>query len=206
MKICDTKEQLYSEIESTKNRVKNVLNYIKDNPESDPNAFEMNDLMFEVAHIGWQGRKFEEEAYDFLKDEKYKLLRDSFTTMMDFRMNQLENNKDLDCNSLNEYFENSLYFSSTLNPLGNEKQKELLNSLCGVNIYIHQRVRDINDDEIIYDNANEYERINQGLEDVSDFNTNKVLVNNIEQLKEEIDKNYLKTKSEVIDSQNKRRR
>ena len=44
-----------------KKRIDGVLNYIENNPTSDPNTYEMNDIMFEMADIGYFGHFFEKK-------------------------------------------------------------------------------------------------------------------------------------------------
>lgn len=69
--MYETKSSLYEQMDITQKRINSVFEYINSNPDSDPNAYEMNDLMFSVAEIGNKGRNFESEPYAFLKDEKY---------------------------------------------------------------------------------------------------------------------------------------
>ena len=174
-----SREMLDVSINEVDNRLTNILNYINDNPESDPNAYEMNDVMFEVADIGFFGQKFEEEAYDFLHDEKYKNVKEKFSKMMNYRMIQLiSGDNDLDCTDLYDYFSKSLVGMATLNRLdysdNHEDVKNLFNSICGVNLYVHQRIRDMkknNDlDSIIYDNEFENTKNILGMEDYKDRN------------------------------------
>lgn len=60
-----SRESLDKYMELLETRIDGILKYIKDNPNSDPNAFEMNDIMFDVADVGYFGRFFEDEPYGF---------------------------------------------------------------------------------------------------------------------------------------------
>lgn len=60
-----TREVLDMNISLLKKRIDGVLNYIENNPTSDPNTYEMNDIMFEMADIGYFGHFFEKNYMDF---------------------------------------------------------------------------------------------------------------------------------------------
>lgn len=62
MKKINTREELEMNMKITEGRVDAILRYIQENPNSDPNAYEINDVMVEVADIGYFGRRFEKEA------------------------------------------------------------------------------------------------------------------------------------------------
>ena len=80
-----TREILDRNMALLENRIDGIINYIENNPTCDPNAFEMNDVMFEMADIGGFGRKFEKEPYDFLHDEKYQKLIGKFDKVMSYQ-------------------------------------------------------------------------------------------------------------------------
>ncbi len=161
--VNGAKADLYYRINVTQKRINDVLDYINSNPNSDPNAYEMNELMFSVAELGWKGRNFENEPYGFLKDEKYSKLREDFYAMMRYRMDQLESpenglitSKD---DSLYKYFDRALYRMGTLNSLGNKQLSDIYSKACGINLFIRQRARDLEKSgtqEVIYDNKQEF--------------------------------------------------
>lgn len=159
-KKISSRESLDKYMELLVTRIDGILKYIKDNPNSDPNAFEMNDIMFDVTDVGYFGRFFEDEPYGFLHDVKYNRLRDKFGKMMGCRLSQLVSEEQgLHCDKLYAYFWESTRCMATLNRLSdknNESVKNLFNSICGVDLYIHQRIRELtrqnNIDEVIYDN------------------------------------------------------
>lgn len=212
MREPKVREQLDLEIDSVERNLDGILNYIKENPESDPNAYEMNNVMFEVADIGFFGRKFEDVAYDFLHDEKYINIKAKFNEMMDYRLKQfVEEDKKLECSSLYEYFTTSINCMATLNRLdyseNHEEVKQLFNSICGVNLYIHQRVRELkennNENAIIYDNEVENTRNIIGWADYQDevdspFSKRDEIAN---KMYEEIQGSYQKTVSEFVEQE-----
>lgn len=134
----------------------------------------MNDIMFAYSDIGFFGRKFEAEPYGFLQDEKYKQLSTKFYAIFSYRLPQfISEEQGLKATKLYEYFKESTHEIATLNRLGNDEEtKGLFNSLCGVNLYIHQRKRDLareNDlDTVIYDNEYENAALTLNFEDYKD--------------------------------------
>lgn len=160
--------KLYEQIDVTQERINNILKYIEENPNSDPNAYEMNDLLFSVARLGAEGRKYEETPYAFLEDPKMSKLRHDLFKMMDIRMEQLiqpdiglcESKSD----SLYQHFEKSIKNMATLNSLGDKDLSDNFSKACGINLYVKQRLRELemdNKDEVIYDNKREiYDLLN----------------------------------------------
>lgn len=202
----NTRKELDMNIQMMEARVDAILKYIQENPTSNPNAYEMNDVMFDVADIGYLGRSFEENPYDFLQDEKYNKLMEKFHQMMNYRLNQfISEEQGLQTTNLYNYFQESLRSMSTLNRLymnGNSK-KDLFNSICGVDLYVHQRIWDLskakNLDEPIYTNNIENTRIILGQEEyneelknmgISPYKTRDDIINT---LYDEIEKNYNKS-------------
>ncbi len=160
--MYETKDSLYEQIDITQKRINEVFDYINSNPNSDPNAYEMNELMFSVAEIGSKGRNFESEPYSFLKDEKYSKLRGDFYAMMKYRLEQLNSPETGLISSRNDplykYFDEATMRMSTLNSLGNKQVSDIFSKACGINLYIKQRIRDIQktgNEEVIYDNKQE---------------------------------------------------
>lgn len=133
-------------------RVNNVLNYIKDNPNSDPNAYEMNDIMFKVS-----GLLNEERESGLERTSQSKILDMNFQKMMYLRLPQLI--KNLNARFLEEYFKLQMANMSVGANLGDEDMREYFNSVCGVNLYIHQRLRDLAVEEPIYTNKEEHSKI-----------------------------------------------
>lgn len=206
-----TREDLDREMENLEHRIDGILRYISDNPTSDPNAYEMNDVMFELADIGFFGRKFEGEPYAFLYDEKYTKLKEKFGGMMQYRLPQLiSEEQGIHATHLYDYFNESERNMATLNRLAfdnGRKTRELFDSICGVDLYIHQRKRDLkkqnNMSELIYTNTVENTRIvldyeeykekdNEGLRP---YQTRDAIVENIYN---EIQNNYNKSLTETL--------
>lgn len=177
-----TREDLDKGISTLENRISGILKYIENNPASDPNAYEMNEVMFEIADIGFFGRKFETEAYAFLQDKRYKELMSKFSGMMQYRLPQLiSETQGLHATHLHNYFQESLRNMATLNRLGYdavENTKELFNSVCGVNLFIHQRNRDLEQQnnmvESIYTNAIENTKIILAYEEYKENAENQI--------------------------------
>ena len=198
--MYDTKDDLYFRMDATQGRINAVLDYINSNPDSDPNAYEMNELMFSVAEIGHKGRNFEAKPYEFLKDEKYSKLRTDFYSMMRYRMEQLKSpEKGLissEEDPLYKYFDDSLYRMATLNSLGDKQVSDIYSKACGISLFIRQRNRDLKRDgneEIIYDNKNEFiellDKIDE-LEDKSSLQELKPLMEDIHMALDKTPKEY----------------
>ena len=138
-------------IKELNDRINGELDYIQKNPLSDPNAFEMNDIMFRVASLLAQRIDSTEQSDELEKD---------FYTMMNHRLPQLTSEEsDLKAFSLAEYFNYQLENMSSGISLGNDDTRDYLNSVCGVNLYINQRLRDAKDHEIVYDNKEEHDKL-----------------------------------------------
>lgn len=213
-----TREVLDKNISLVERKIDNVLGTIKNNPTSDPNACEMNDIMFEVADIGFFGRYYESEAYAFLHDEKYKNLMNKFYTMMNYRIPQfVSEEQGLYAKNLYFYFTESLANMKTLNRLNNdnvENAKQLFNSICSIDLFIHQRRRDLirekNMSEPIYDNDFENAEISLRFEEYRDNPENEIrpyrmrdaIVSN---MYEEIENNYKKTVAEVFEPEKRKK-
>lgn len=210
MKEPMKREFLDLHIEVLEKKVDQVLTYIDNNPASDPNCYEMNELMFEFADIGYYGRKFEDEDYGFLHDEKYSILKEKFFKMMDIRIPQLISEENgLYATELACYFDKSLMSLASLNRLcydNVDEVRQLFNSICGVNLYVHQRVRDLLKDNqqemLIYDNAFERANIVLGWTEYQDdssasrpYSDRDTVVSN---MVDEIENNYGKTLKEVL--------
>ncbi len=124
--------------------------------------------------LAFFGRKFDAEPYGFLQDEKYKQLSTKFYAIFSYRLPQfISEEQGLKATKLYEYFKESTHEIVTLNRLGNDEEtKGLFNSLCGVNLYVHQRKRDLarenNLDAVIYDNEYENTALTLNLEDYKD--------------------------------------
>lgn len=173
--MYETKSSLYEQMDITQKRINSVFEYINSNPDSDPNAYEMNDLMFSVAEIGNKGRNFESEPYAFLKDEKYSKLRNDFYAMMKYRLEQLSSPETGLINSKNDplykYFDEATTRMSTLNSLGNKQVSDIFSKACGIDLYIKQRVRDLQKgekDEVIYDNKQELISLLDSIDNLED--------------------------------------
>lgn len=197
-------------------RIDGVLNYIENNPTSDPNTYEMNDIMFEMADIGYFGHFFEKKLYGFLYDEKFNKLQDKFYKMMELRLPQLiSEEQGLHADKLHQYFKESLRNMATLNRLANdnvEMTKELFSSMCGVNLYIHQRTRDLiennNLKEEIYDNEIENIKLTLNYQDYKDNPEKEVRPEKVRdaivgEMYDEIQKCYKKTIGDILTTDNK---
>ncbi len=57
MKEPKTREILDKNIDLLEKRMDGIIDYIRNNPNSDPNAYEMNDIMFAYADIGFFWKK-----------------------------------------------------------------------------------------------------------------------------------------------------
>ncbi len=165
--VYSTQSELYDEINKIEDKINKVVKYRDSNPGCDPNTFELNEILFDVASIGSGSRRFEgegkDEAYKFLHDPKYRELEDSFKTIFEPCMEQLapsENglitSKD---DPLYRYFEGSFQRRGTLNSLGNHELRYIYSKACGINLFIKQNLRDFKNngvEGIIYDNKQEY--------------------------------------------------
>ena len=202
-----TENKLYELIDDTQKRIDNVLKYIEEHPNSDPNAYEMNDLMFRVADLGQKGRFFESKPYDFIHDEKYSELGESFYKMMNIRIKQfsykqygLGDSKD---DPLYKYFIKSMRTMATLNSLGDKNVRDVHSKICGIALYTKQRRRDIKDNsEIIYDNKAEMEEL---IEDIQSYGVNPFLKDELKALLKDIMQSYGKTFEEYNQSNSKQK-
>ena len=142
-------------IKELNDRINGVLDYIQKNPLSDPNAFEMNDIMYEMYNLIETERKL---GLNLSVDT-----RSNFNKMMDLRITQLQSEeKGLHATKLAQYFYEQLEVIDK--PLTFDyNMKDYMNDVCGVNLYIHQRVRDLSKEElyteVIYDNYYEYTQL-----------------------------------------------
>lgn len=195
--------ELYDRIGHTQQHIDNVFNYIAENPNSDPNAFEMNELLFEVSNIGAQGKL--QKDYDFLKDEKYSKLRTDFWQMMDIRMEQLADKKQGLGGSkespLYKYFNDALLRMSTLNSLGDEQVQDITSQACKIDLYVNQRIRDLKeasiDDECIYYNQPEFCSLLDKINTCKENGNTGLSLDAIKPLMEEIHLAYAKTPQQL---------
>lgn len=210
-KILDLRIVLLNE------KLDNILGYIKDNPNSDPNAHEMNYVMFEMADIGYLGREIEDEPYSFLHDKKYCALKTKFSAVMEYRIPQLVSDEQkLFAFALHDYFEESLRCMATLNRLdysrGANKTRELFSSICGVNLFVHQQIRNLQKDQdmtsIIYGNSVENLKNVLGMEEYRDGATDEnrpypTRDTIVDCMYEEIQTYYQKSISDILKEQKK---
>ena len=140
MEKSRSKRQLDKKVEQLYNE---ILDYKKKIANGDPDVSKLNDIMMEVAFVGADGRNFEKEPYGYLHDIKYSRLREEFYNLMGTEVLKLTNSEyGLNADELQQYFNVSLRSMSTLNSLGDENNKQFLNSLCGAYYEIKKRVRD----------------------------------------------------------------
>ncbi|MEG2348444.1 MAG: hypothetical protein RSB67_02215 [Clostridia bacterium] len=155
-------------------KMDSVLHYMDENPLSDVNVFELNQLLFEEADLANKGRIFEYTAYGFLNDPLYKELNDKFNELYFRRIKDLSTlsyplyNVDKKTDTLYRYFEAASYRKATLISLGDNETMQVTNSICGVNLYIKQRKRDLYNEkkfnEVIYDNLDEFNWLTKSIE------------------------------------------
>lgn len=200
-----TKNKLYEMIDDTQKMIDKVFEYMEKNPNSDPNARQMNDLMFRVADIGQKGRFFEARPYDFLYDEKYSKLRESFYKMMNIRIKQFSDKQyglgDSEDDPLYKYFSRSMISMATLNSLGDRHVRDVHSEICEIALYVKQQRRDIKDSsEIIYDNKLEMEEL---VEDIKEYGVNPFLKDELKVMFEDIMQSYGKTLEEYNQSNSK---
>lgn len=156
------------EIKNLTRRVESVLEYIRNNPESDPNCYEMMELTILVANECANVRKYGiEKNKDGVNGYRYVFnhielqdLKEKYLQMMDIRLKDL---KDLvgaldplyqmlkDKVNIIEYYMDFNY---------KEEKARFMCKLVGVSLYIRQRIRDLSNQnnytEIIYDNEEEF--------------------------------------------------
>lgn len=176
-------------------RINGVLNYIQENPKSDPNAFEMNDICFGYADLLVEAKELGAVA-------EMDAVKEKFQAMMSYRMPQfLDPEQGLDCYSLYDYFSHSLEVIATSSSLGSEEEKQGLNSVCGVNLYVHQRMRNLGreqlDDVTIYDNSSEYLNLLTFLEKYFTTSSHKTDVEAVTNMVEEINQGYQATVANI---------
>lgn len=164
-------------IEQLTARVDAVLDYIEQNPESDPNAYEMMDLTIQVANVGYKVKSDGEArgldnalGYEYaIHHEALTNLRRKYFLMMDKRLADMADDKNgLGLNKysrLYRFLAKSRDVMITYNPLtadGDTQKREAKCKLAGVALYTKQRTRDLQRDgksEVIYDNSAELEQI-----------------------------------------------
>ena len=216
MKEPSTKQELITEIGKLETKLDNIISYMKENPKSDPNAYELNDVMFDFASIGNFGRLFEDTPYAFSGDEDYQRLSRKFYTIYDYRLPQLISDKQgLYAYDLYEYFIQAKKDYLTLNNPANLEEidyvQPLFNSICGVNLFIHQQARQgektNNPDIILWDNEFELESTNLKLMEYKENSNNlprpfDMRDGLIYKMQDENVSCYKKTLQEVVDAKN----
>lgn len=162
--------ELRLKISNTQQKIDNVLKYIEENPYSDPNAYEMNELLYEMSNIKNEGWNI--YGYDFFKDPQMSKLYQDFSKMMNIRMEQLVDPNVGLCDSKNDtlykYFEQGI--NNSTGKLGNKEAQEVTSKACGLNLYVKQVLRDLKksgQETIIYNNGQE---LNSLLTKMSDEN------------------------------------
>ena len=164
-------------IEQLTARVDAVLDYIEQNPESDPNAYEMMDLTIQVANVGYKVKSDGEvrgldksHGYEYaIHHEALTNLRRKYFSMMDKRLGDMADDKNgLGLNEdsmLYRFLSKSRDDMITYNPLtadGDIQKREAKCKLAGVALYTKQRKRDLQRDgkaEVIYDNSVEFQQL-----------------------------------------------
>ncbi|MEG1010102.1 MAG: hypothetical protein RSF67_09885, partial [Clostridia bacterium] len=162
-------------ITQVQERVNNVLNYINENPNSDPNAYEMVELTFDVGKEGADIRtKYIDAAEGYNKaisNEELTNLRQDYFKMMEIRLQHLvdpERGLNVDENSplykmINQFQSNIVTYNRLAsNDSEGQEYKKMCSSLAGVSLYIKQRQRDLSKNKetgIIYDNKEELDAL-----------------------------------------------
>ena len=201
-------KSLNDNIEEVHNNVKNVLNYIIDNPDSDPNAYEMNEIMTNVNRIIYDSRNNVDVPFDISQDPKFQTFMEDFKSMMDIRISQLEpcegrlvTSKD---DSLYTYLNNM--YSEIKDPNKYDKIKYKTNSVknvysmaCGINLYFRQNLKNFKEagkESIIYDNENEYNLLCKKVQDIRNSESKDEIEEDILPLIEDIQMALGKTPAE----------
>ena len=142
-------------------KLKGVVDYIEENPNSEPNAYEMMDNLFDYYRLRKQALGKE--------DNCVKEVAKLYHKVMAKRMPQLRSYDYIDgmlYNIFNSVITKGEIDGSFNNILGESYEaQDLFRRLFGVDFYIRQRVRDLNNskpfpkDAIVYDNHDEFEAL-----------------------------------------------
>lgn len=163
------------------NSLKGVVDYIEANPESEPNAYEMMDNLFSYYRIRKEALGNEEDCVKEIARLHHKIMAK--------RMPQLRSYDYGDArlyNLFNMIITNAESKQGFNNILGeSEEAQDLFRRLCGVDFYVRQRARDLNNtkpfqsDAIVYDNHIEFENLRKSIFDPkyqnSDVNMNAAI-------------------------------
>ncbi len=166
-------EAYKDEIHDLTERVDRVLKYIEENPNSDPNAYEMMELTADIGVIQTRVRSIGagsitnqniEQGYEYAKQhESLTNLRNKYFKMMDIRLEQIKqdpNHLGTDENSplykllSTKYNETIAYEGSVFG-----KDKEMSCKLAGMGLYQKQRKRDFGQPHDIYPIYNQIREI-----------------------------------------------
>lgn len=160
---ANNQKEHYDNISFLNERFDQVIKYMQENPNSDINAYELNDLIYSFAEIGNNSRNFEKEPYETFKDPRYQEILKKFRHITTTRIAQLRNPKNgLETENnhvLSDYFLGNISSLASLNSLGNKNDAQITSKICGIYLYIQQRKRELartNRAEIIYDNKEEF--------------------------------------------------
>lgn len=157
-------EAYKDEIQDLTERVDRVLQYIAENPNSDPNAHEMMELTADIGVIQTKIRSIGagsitsqnmEQGYEYVKQhEALTNLRNKYFSMMDTRLEQIKQ----DPNHLGTDENSPLYkllstkYQAVIAYEGGMfgKEKEMSCKLAGMGLYQKQRQRDFGQPHDIY--------------------------------------------------------
>lgn len=182
--IYNSKYELYDCINKVRKDIDVVMDKLNNNKDLKPS--EVNKIMFDTANIGCGGRRFENKPYDFLKDENYAELSNSFYEMI---KKYRENLKDLvtsDEDPLYKYFDEAPMRMATLNSLGNSNICSIYSDACDIDMSIKRKLKELKNkesEEIIYDDKNKLFEVFLKIEKISDGKGDPYSSNQLELLK-----------------------
>ena len=166
-------EPYKDEIHDLTERVDRVLRYIEENPNSDPNAYEMMELTADIGVIQTRVRSIGagtitnpniEQGYEYAKQHQtLNNLRSKYSKMMDIRLEQIKrdsNHLGTDENSplytlLSTKYNNVIEYGEGLTG----KEKEMSCQLAGMGLYQIQRKRDFGEYDKVYDKYEQIEKL-----------------------------------------------
>lgn len=157
------KNNFCSNCANLQKKLKGVVEYIEDNPNSEPNAYEMIDNLFDYYRLRKQALGKE--------DNCVKEVAKLYHKVMAKRVPQLRSYDYIDglmYNTFNAVITRGEIDGSFNNYLGESPEaQDLFRRLFGVDFYVRQRVRDLNNstpfpkDTIVYDNEKEFEALRE---------------------------------------------
>lgn len=198
-------EEIFSNYETKElfERIKQIEDYRKNNTGCDPNAYEMVEILSKFKGVT---SHYNINQSEWNSDE-FKYIHNVVSNFLQSRMSQfVEPNfglKNTNGNALYNYFNNTFFANSSIPyNLDNPDVKNICAKACGVNLYVHQQLRDnlnTNTNNVLYDNFNELQEFENN---IKNSNLSSETLEVIEDLRNENKIAYNKTPNQFVQAIN----